>query len=98
MSKKLSLGAAVALVAVSAAVTVSLTYVYAMKNFNAKMADVNERQAMYTKLSEIDQKARQEYIGTINETTLNDGICAGYLAGLGDSHAKYLSAENIRLI
>lgn len=96
MSRKLSLGAAVALVAVSAAITVSLTYVYAMKNFNAKVADVNERQAMYNKLSEIDQKARQEYVGTIDETTLNDGICAGYLAGLGDSHAKYMSAEKYK--
>ncbi|WP_457944442.1 S41 family peptidase [Caproiciproducens sp. LBM24188] len=96
MSRKLSLGAAVALVAVTAAITVSITYDYAMKNFNAKMADVNERQAMYTKLSEIDQKARQEYIGSIDETTLNDGICAGYLAGLGDSHAKYLSAEKYK--
>lgn len=96
MSKKLSLGAAVALVAVSAAITVSLTYVYAMKNFNAKMADVNERQAMYAKLSEIDQKTRQEYIGTIDETALNDGISAGYLAGLGDSQAKYMSAEKYK--
>lgn len=96
MSKKLSLGAAVALVAVSAAITVSLTYVYAMKSFNAKMADVNERQAMYTKLSEIDQKARQEYIGIINETALNDGISAGYLAGLGDPQAKYMSAEKYK--
>lgn len=96
MSKKLSLGAAVALVAVSAAVTVSLTYTYAMNNFNAKMADVNERQAMYTKLSEIDQKARQEYIGKIDETALNDAISAGYLAGLGDSQAKYMSAEKYK--
>lgn len=96
MSRKLSLGAAIALAAVSAAITVSLTYDYAMKNFNAKMADVNERQAMYTKLSEIDQKARQEYIGKIDETALNDGICAGYLAGLGDAQAKYLSAEKYK--
>lgn len=96
MSRKLSLGAALALAAVSAAITVSLTYDYAMKNFNAKMADVNERQAMYAKLSEIDQKARQEYIGTTDETALNDGICAGYLAGLGDAQAKYLSAEKYK--
>lgn len=96
MSRKLSLGAAVALVAVSAAVTVSLTYVYAMKNFNAKVADINERQAMYNKLSEIDQKARQEYVGEIDENALNDGICAGYLAGLGDSRAKYMSAEKYK--
>lgn len=90
------MGATVALVAVSAAITVSLTYVYAMKNFNEKMADVNERQAMYTKLSEIDQKTRQEYIGKVDEAAINDGICAGYLAGLGDSHAKYMSAEKYK--
>ena len=97
MSKKISLGAGIALVAVTAAVTVSLTYNYAMSNFNSKVADVNERQAMYTKLSEIDQKTRQEFIGEIDETTLMDGICAGYVAGLSDSQAKYLSAENYKL-
>lgn len=96
MSRKVSLGAAVALVAVSASVTVSLTYVYAMNSFNSKVADVNERQAMYTKLSEIDQKTRQDFIGSIEEGTLNDGICAGYVAGLGDSHAKYMSAEKYK--
>lgn len=96
MSRKLTWGAAVALVAVTASITVSLTYVYAMKNFNTKVADVNARQAMYTKLSEIDQKARQDYIGAVDETALNDGICAGYVAGLGDSQAKYLSAEKYK--
>ena len=96
MSKKLSWGVMIALIAITAAVTVSLTYVYAMNSFNSKVADVNERQAMYTKLSEMDQKARQDYIGTINEAALNDGISAGYLAGLGDLHAKYLSAEKYK--
>ena len=78
--------------AAAAAVTVSLTYVYAMNSFNSKVADVNERQAMYAKLSEIDQKARQEYVGEIDEQALTDAICAGYVAGLGDSGAKYYSA------
>lgn len=93
MSKKISLGAGIALAAVAAAVTVSLTYVYAMDSFNEKMADVNERQAMYTKLSEIDQKVRQDYVGSIDEKTLEDAICTGYVAGLGDAGAKYYSAE-----
>lgn len=96
MSRKLSLGAAVSLAAVTAAVTVSLTYGYAMRNFNAKVADVNERQAMYTKLSEIDQKARQDYVGKIDEAALTEGICAGYVAGLGNAHAKYMSAEKYK--
>jgi carboxyl-terminal processing protease len=96
MSKKVSLGAAVSIAAVASAITVSLTYVYAMDSFNKKVADVNARQAMYQKLSEIDQKARQNYVGTINEPVLTDAICAGYAAGLGDSHAQYLSAAKYR--
>ena len=96
MGKRFSLGAAVSVAAVTAAVTVSLTYVYAMNSFNSKVADINERQAMYQKLSEIDQKARQDYIGKIDEAALTDGICAGYVAGLGDSHAQYLSAQKYK--
>ena len=69
----------------------------ARKNPSAQflMADVNERQAMYTKLSEIDQKARQDYVGEINETQLTDGICAGYIAGLGDLQAQYMASGSI---
>ncbi|HEX3037362.1 MAG TPA: S41 family peptidase [Oscillospiraceae bacterium] len=96
MSKKLSLGVVLSLVAITAAITISLTYVYATNNFNTKMADVNKRQAMYTKLSEIDQKVRQDYIGRIDESVLNDGICAGYIAGLSDVNGKYMSAEKYK--
>ena len=96
MGKKFSLGAMVSAAAISAAVAVSLTYVYAMNSFNAKVADINERQAMYQKLSEIDQKARRDYIAYIHEKALTDGICAGYVAGLGDSHAQYLSAKKYK--
>lgn len=96
MGKKFSLGAAVSISAITAAVTISLTYVYAMDSFNSKVADINERQAMYQKLSEIDQKARGDYIGSIDESALMDGICAGYVAGLGDSHAQYLSARKYK--
>ena len=60
------------------------------------MADVNQRQAMYTKLSEIDLKVRQDYIGGIDDTVLMDGICAGYVAGLSDPNGKYLSAERYK--
>ena len=96
MSRKISLGAAVSVAAISAAVTVTLTYSFAMDHFNAKVADVNERQAMYTKLSEIDRKARQDYVGRIDEKSLTDAICAGYLSGLGSPHSQYLSAKKYK--
>lgn len=93
MSRKISLGAAITLAIVVAAVTVSLTYVYAMNKFNDKMVDINERQTMYAKLSEVDQKVRQDYVGELDETKLLDSICTGYMAGLGDAQAQYISAE-----
>ena len=96
MSRKISIGAAISIAAISAAVTVTLTYSFAMNSFNAKVADVNERQAMYTKLSEIDRKARQDFVGRIDEKNLTDAICAGYLSGLGDQHSRYLSAEKYK--
>lgn len=96
MSRKISIGAAISVAAISAAVTVTLTYSFAMNSFNAKVADVNERQAMYTKLSEIDRKARQDYVGRIDEKSLTDAICAGYLSGLGDSRSRYLSAKSYK--
>lgn len=96
MSRKISISAAISVAAISAAVTVTLTYSFAMNSFNAKVADVNERQAMYTKLSEIDRKARQDYVGRIDEKSLTDAICAGYLSGLGDSRSRYLSAKSYK--
>ncbi len=88
MSKKVSLGAAVSIAALSVAVAVSLTYVYAMGRFNEKLADVNERQVMYSKLSEIDRSIRQEYDGEWTETELQDSLCMGYLAGLGGPECR----------
>lgn len=96
MSKRFSLGAVVSVAAISAAVTITLTYNFAMNSFNAKVADVNERQAMYTKLSEIDRKARQDYVGRIDEKNLTDAVCAGYISGLGDSRSQYLSAKKYK--
>lgn len=96
MKKRISIGGMIALMALTAAVTVSLCYPYAMGRFNKTVADLNERQAMYQILSEIDQKVRSEYLGDIDEEKLKDGMCAGYLAGLLDAGGQYLSAEKYK--
>lgn len=95
--KKISIGTSIALAAMTAAITVSVTYLYAMDRFNSKVADINERQSMYAKLTEIDQKVRKDAVGNVDETAIKDGICAGYVAGLGDVNAKYISAEKYKV-
>lgn len=94
MRKKISLGAAITFMLITAAVTFSLTTVYTMQNFNNKISNIKEREAMYAKLSEIDTSVRKNYIGAIDEDKLMDSIASGYLRGIGDPYSQYLSAED----
>lgn len=91
--RKISWAAAGALMLLSAAVTVSLTYTYAMDRFNQKVSDVNEREAQYHKLSEIDEQVRNRFVGQVDDSTLRDGLCAGYAAGLSNANVRYMTAE-----
>lgn len=93
MNKRISLGAAIAFMAIIAAVTFAITMVYSMMSFDDMVNHLREREAMYSKLAEIDRYVRQNYNGKIDEDYLMDQLAGGYLKGTGDAHALYLSAE-----
>lgn len=93
MNKKISLGAAIALLAIVAAATFSITMVYSRQTFNNTILNIKERESTYSKLAEIDKWARQNFFGSINEDKLNDSIAQGYIAGLGDPYARYYTVE-----
>ena len=94
MNKKISLGAALALMLIITAVTFSVTMIFSRQMFSTTITNISEKQAMYDKLSEIDSYVRQNYYGTIDETNLNDYISTGYIAGLSDRYAAYYSASD----
>lgn len=107
MNKKISLGAAIAYMAIVAAVVFCLTMFYSENRYNSMYSNITEREREYSLLAEIDQYARSSYAGTINEETLRAGIAAGYISGLGDPYARfltekeyeaYLNAENQRYV
>ena len=89
--KPFSVGVVIALMALTAALTLTLTYQYAMNRFNQQVKNVTERQKMYAKLYQIDTKTRGQFLFDIDETRLNDAIAKGYVAGLGDAYSQYLS-------
>ncbi len=93
MNKKISLGAAIGIMALVAAATFIITYNYSMKVFNATVKNVSEKEESYTKLSEMDKYVRANYLGDIDEQLLADSIMKGYVQGLGDPYAKYFTAE-----
>ena len=93
MNKKISLGLTLSLIAVSVAVTFILTSFFSLQSFNTKVVDVNEKAKKYAALQSLDTIVRENYLGDINEQSLEDGIMKGYVEGLGDKYSRYLNAE-----
>ena len=91
MNKKISLGAAIAYMAIVAAVVFCLTMFYSENRYNAMYNNIVEREREYSVLAEIDQYVRSHYAGEINEETLRAGIASGYLSGLEDPYARFFT-------
>ncbi len=91
MNRKVSLGVAISVVILAVALAISATMLLAMRQFSSLVSDVGKRQVLYDYLGEIDAAARAGY--TIDEDLLRREVAEGYLAGLNDPYAQYLSAE-----
>ena len=96
MNKKISLGVTVALVLLAVALTISGTMVLSMRHFSSLVSDVGQRQAMYDYIDEIDSAARKGYI--IDEEKLRAALANGYINGLEDPYAGYLSAAEYQQV
>ena len=92
MGKKITLGTAITLIIIAIAITISLTMVLALRNFNEKVSSITERENMFAKFTEIDNYVRQNR-GDIDEEELMDSVAKGYLSGIDDPYAIYMSAE-----
>ena len=92
MNKKISLGLALSLIAVSMAVTFILTSFFSLQSFNKKVVDVTEKSKKYTSLQTLDGYIRENYYGDIDENKLSDGLMKGYVSGIGDKYSRYLAA------
>ena len=96
MNKKISLGAAICFMAIAAAASFVITMYYSLNIFNSKMANVTEREELYSKLAEIDKLVRSNFLGDIDEEALKDSIADGYIKGLGDPYSVYMTQEEYR--
>jgi carboxyl-terminal processing protease len=93
MNLRVPLGAAIAFALVIAALTFSITMNYSRSDYNERASFLREREAANGKFAEIDRQVRQKYYGAISEAALMDSVARGYLSGIGDPYASYLTAE-----
>ncbi|MCM1055478.1 MAG: S41 family peptidase [Bacteroides sp.] len=92
MKKKVSVGMLISLVAIACAITYVVTITVSTNMFNRLIGGVNERDEIYSKIQEIDSYVRNASYYDIDEETLLDGIVNGYVGGLKDGGAQYLTS------
>ena len=95
MKKKITISTALCLMFVVITVTFCLTMILSARIFEGNVSDVNEKQTMYSKLSEVDQTVRQNFYADIDDKAVMDGLSAGYIASLNDSEARYYTASEV---
>ncbi len=61
--------------------------------FAAAYFNISDKVEQFSKLYMIDEMVKEDYVGDIDEKTLNDMILKGYIAGIGDKYANYYTAE-----
>lgn len=88
MNRKISLGAAIAYMAIVAILAFGSAFFTAWQKFEGKVNDLSERSRMYEKIEEIDKYARQYYYGDIDEDELMNAIATGYVSGWGTATAS----------
>ena len=93
MNRKITLGAAVTLAIMFAAVTFIMTMIYARNSFDSMVFNLKERETMYAKLAEVDRLVRQKYYNKIDEKNLEEQLVSGYIEGIEDKYGAYLTAE-----
>lgn len=96
LNKKVSLGIFLAGLFGASAIVYSLGYKMAMDRFNDVVSYVQEKQKIYSSLSELDHNVRSDYISDISESELLNSICKGYVNGLNDSSCGFWDKNEYR--
>lgn len=97
MKKRVSIGMLITVVLLAMALTVSVTMLLSIRYFNATVSDVAERQTMFDYVTDIDRIVRYQYVGSIDEEKLRQSLGEGYVDGIGDPYAAYLSVEEYQV-
>ncbi|MBO7148599.1 MAG: carboxyl-terminal protease [Clostridia bacterium] len=98
MNKKISVGAAIVVVALSVLITFQLTYIGVNNKYEKVLSELKDTQLLYDKLASVDALYRSSYIGDIDETALVDSVLKGYVDGTGDKYGAYYNKDEFAQI
>ncbi len=93
MNRKISLGAALAIMLLGVLLTFQITMISQESKYTQKIAEITSDKTDYQKLSTIDQTVRRNFVKQIDEEELENQLITGYFKGLGDKYSYYMSPE-----
>ncbi len=93
MNRKIPIGIAISIAAIACAVTFVITMTVSLNNYNDKIADVQQRGEIYTRLQEIDSYIRSYSLYDVNDADMKAGVYSGYLTCIDDKAARYYSTD-----
>lgn len=91
--KKKHLMTTVALMLLTAALTYCITLFTAESVYNAKLANLSEKEAQYERIAEVLSYIEKYYVNEYDENQLTDGALYGIVSMLGDRWSRYLTPD-----
>ncbi len=96
MNKKISLGAAVSLFILVAALASAITLGVVGNEYNSILKGLPEKIERYEVLDELDDVINNNYYGKSEGADLEQAIAQGYVEGLGDKNSLYMTADRYK--
>ena len=93
MNRRISLGAALAMMMLVAAVTFNITFDFVNNRVNDRMIYLREREETLDMFAMLNREVRANFNGVIDELYLLDSIARGFIAGIGDPYAVFYDAH-----
>lgn len=93
MNKKISVSLALTLVFIAMTVTFSVTMVVSMQMFDNTITAINEKETMFSNLSEINTYVASTDYYDYSYDTVYDTVASGYILGVSDPYARYYTAK-----
>ncbi len=95
MTKKIPISAALILVVLAVVITFQITYIFVDNDYSDQVLSIEKAEWPFEeKLNEVDRYVSENFNGEIDEEYLSDYVIRGYMAGLKDKHANYMTAED----
>ena len=93
MNRKIPLSFALILMSFAVLLTFMITFVNANNRYNKVLSDTALNDKINYKLAELDRKVNDQYIGTTDNQKIADSVADGYVRGLGDRYAQYMTPD-----